>query len=272
MWSKNDLKIKIKELGQWYQIFSFPNGASTSIAAARTGLDAEKRWRNMEKYIPNDLSGKTCLDLGGNSGYYSVQMAKRGAKCKLVEPFHIFVKQAELTAQEFGVDLEIIKNDAHIYCLTTEERFDYVIFVGLFYHLKYPGLVLDRLSEMTKKRIFIQSHIIGPYTEAEPKLDYENYEEDNLLEDPSYPKLAFIEHLYNHDKTNWWMPNMECLSSMIRSSGLKIIARPTKQMIVAEPEIYFGKIVYDKLVFPKYGKKRGKTWPLLEDPSNNSKF
>ena len=199
-------------------------------------------------------------------------MANKGAECKLVEPFPSTVKQAELTAEEFGVELEIIEDDVHTYCLTTEERFDYVIFVGLFYHLKYPSLVLDRLSEMTKKRIFIQSHIIGPNTEAQPKLDYQNYEEDNLLENSSYPKLAFIEHMYNHDETNWWMPNSECLSSMVRSSGLKIIAKPTKQLIVAEPEIYFGKVVYDKLVFPKYGKKNGKIWPTLENLSKEKNY
>ena len=58
--------------------------------------------------------------------------------------------------------LEIVNADVHTYCLTTGERFDCVLFLGLFYHLKYPGLVLDRLAEMTKERFVLQSHSIGP--------------------------------------------------------------------------------------------------------------
>ena len=37
----------------------------------------------------------------------------------------------------------------------------------------------------------------------------------------------------------------------------KVIARPHPQLLVAEPEVYFGKVTYNKLVFPQYGK-RGK--------------
>jgi tRNA (mo5U34)-methyltransferase len=27
------------------------------------------------------------------------------------------------------------------------------------------------------------------------------------LDDPAYPKLMFVENLYNGDVTNWWIPN-----------------------------------------------------------------
>ena len=152
---------EMRSLGWWYQHFEFPNGVKTG-AGDPPGYDARKRWSFIEVFVPEDLTGKTVLDVGGNAGFFSIQMKLRGAqRCVMVEPFEIAVKQAGFAATQFGVTIEPVVEDAHTYCLTKEERFDYVLFLGLFYHLKYPGIVLDRLAEMMRKRIFIHSHVIG---------------------------------------------------------------------------------------------------------------
>lgn len=202
-------------------------------------------------------------------------MKLRGSsRCVLVDPFAEFNRQAQFAAAQFGVELEIVNEDAHTHCLTTEERFDYVIFLGLFYHLKYPGLVLDRLAEMTRHRIYIQSHLIGSEADHyEGKDNYERSLDDPLLDDPAYPKLMFVENLYNGDATNWWIPNSAALAALVRSAGLRILERPHPQIIVAEPEFRFGKVVYPKLVFPRYGK-RGAVYPSTgsdseTDPSSS---
>ena len=139
-----------------------------------------------------------------------------------MDPFEIAIKQAGFAARQFGVTLELIMEDAHTYCLTTEERFEYVLFLGLFYHLKYPGIVLDRLAEMTRERIFIHSHVIGH--KREPligKPDYKRKTDDHLLEHPGFPRLAFVEAQYNEDSTNWWIPNRTGMEAMARSAGLR---------------------------------------------------
>jgi len=261
MKTPEEVETEMQALGWWYQHFQFPNGVRTGTGK-EPGYDAQARWKLIDSYVPIDLKGKTVLDIGGNSGFFSIQMKLRGAeRCVLVDPFIEFIKQAEFAARQFNVELELVNDDAHTYCLTTEERFDYVLFLGLLYHLKYPGLVLDRLAEMTKQRIFIQSNIIGTVPARYPeKCDYER-SDDTLLEDPSFPKLFFIENLYNADPTNWWLPNFTGFEAMVRSAGLKIINRPHPHVIVAEPDTYFGKVVLPKLVFPRYGKKRGAIFP-----------
>jgi tRNA (mo5U34)-methyltransferase len=254
------IEQEMRSLGWWYQHFDLPNGLRTGKGE---GYDAQARWNLMAPHVPVDLADKTVLDLGGNAGFFSIQMKLRGAsRCVLVDPFVEFNHQAQFAAAQFGVQLEIINEDAHIYCLTTDDRFDYVIFLGLLYHLKYPGLVLDRLAEMTKHRIYIQSNIIG--TEADTyqnKPDYERFIDDSILDDQAFPKLMFVENLYNGDATNWWIPNYAALAALVRSAGLKVIGRPHPQVIVAEPEFHFGKVVYPKLVFPRYGKKGRALYP-----------
>jgi len=254
---------QLETLGWWYQHFELPCGLWTGDGE-EPGYRPEARWNLFEPYVPADLTGKTVLDLGGNAGYFSIQMKLRGAaRCVLVDPFAEFLAQAEFAVRQFGVEVEMVNDDAHVYCLTTRERFDYVLLLGLLYHLKYPGIVLDRAAEMTKERIYIASAVIGPETPDQPpdKQDYVRYTEDALLLDPAYPKLAFVEGLYNSDPTNWWLPNHAALPAMMRSAGLRLIARPRQHLLVGEPERHLGTYERGKLVFPRYGKKDGDLQP-----------
>ena len=262
MKTRDQVEEEMRSLGWWYQHFELPSGVRTGTGQ-EPGYDAMSRWKLIEPFVPGDLQGKSVLDLGGNAGFFSIQMKLRGAQlCILVDPFEEFAAQAKFAAQQFDVQIETVVADAHTYCLTTEERFDFVLFLGLLYHLKYPGLVLDRLAEMTRERIFIQSNIVGEKQETSSlKQDYERWREDHLLEDPTYPKCCFIEHMYNGDPTNWWLPNPAAFEAMVRSAGLRIISCPHPHVIIAEPEFYYGKIVYPKLVFPRYGKDKESLFP-----------
>jgi len=250
---------ELDSLGWWYQHFQLPNGLWTGDGGAPSYLP-QRRCEMIEPFIPADLTGKTVLDLGGNAGYFSIQMKLRGAaRCVLVDPFREFLRQAEFAACQFHVEIDLVCEDAHTYCLTTEERFDYVLLLGLLYHLKYPGLVLDRAAEMTKERMFVATAVIGP--DDERPADYERLTDDDLLLDSRFPKLAFVEERYKNDPTNWWLPNHSAVPAMMRSAGLRVIARPHSHVLVAEPERYLGKVVCERLVFPRYGKPGGELHP-----------
>jgi tRNA (mo5U34)-methyltransferase len=262
MTSRKQAEETIRALGWWYQHFEFPNGAKTGPGKL-PGYDAKGRWHYIASFVPKDLRGKTVLDIGGNAGYFSIQMKLRGAqRCVLVDPFEVAIRQAQFAAEQFQVQLEYVMEDAHVYCLTTDERFDYVIFLGLFYHLKYPGLVLDRLAEMTRERIFIHSDILDSQETSPARETFcSNASDQELLQRPDIPRLMFIEDLLNDDATNWWLPNTAGLAAMVRSSGLKIIDQPHPHIFIAEPEVYLGKTILPRLVFPCYGKKRGGVYP-----------
>ncbi|MBI4459540.1 MAG: DUF1698 domain-containing protein [Acidobacteria bacterium] len=256
--SRAEIEKEVRALGWWYQHFALPGGIWTG-SGLEPSYRPEGRWKLFEPYIPQDLSGQAVLDVSGNAGYFSIQMKLRGAgRCVLVEPYVEFARQAEFVAREFGVELEIVNEDVHTYCLTTEDRFDHVIFLGLFYHLKYPVLVLDRLAEMTKQKMIFHSHLLASeHKEYEERSNYARDADDAILRDPAFPHLLFIETLYNRDPTNWWIPNATALEPLLRSAGMKVVAQPHPQLLVAEPEEYLGKVVYEKLVFPRYGKRGG---------------
>lgn len=262
-----DLQIQaaldeLDSLGWWYQHFQLPNGLWTGDGSEPAYLP-QRRWELIEPFVPPDLSGKTVLDLGGNAGYFSIQMKLRGAaRCVLVDPYPEFLRQAAFAAGQFHVEVDLVAEDAHAYCLTIDDRFDYVLLLGLLYHLKYPGLVLDRAAEMTQERVYIASRVIGPEVEGPARGELaSHYTDDQILLDPGVPKLVFLEGRYHNDPTNWWLPTYSALPAMIRSAGLRVIARPHPHILIAEPERQSGKVLYEKLVFPKYGKKDGPLHP-----------
>jgi len=252
---------KLPSLGEWFHNIDLGDGIKTAEGQKAGSYDAFIRWNSFERYIPKDLTGKTVLDLGCNSGFYSVQMKLRGAKRVVsVDAFDVRIRQAEFLSEWFDVDLEIIKQDAETFSLTTMDRFDYVIFMGLFYHLKYPVMVLDRVAEMVNEKLVFQTTLFG-----EPTATFESESsyfrgQDSKLNSPEFPKMCFIERKFNNDVNTWWIVNYTGIRSLIKNARLKIVGQPSKEIFICEPGNLtsgrepFGKKTFPNLVFPRHGK------------------
>lgn len=61
------------------------------------------------------------------------------------------------------------------------------------------------------------------------------HEREPLL-DSGWPKMAFIEHCCSNDPTNWWVANRAGVEAMLRSSGLRVTARPADEIYLCEPD------------------------------------
>jgi len=249
---------ELPSLGLWHHKIELEKGIFTN-GNPQGCYNPEERWKIFEPFVPKDLTGKSVLDLACNSGYFLMQMKKRGAERVVgVDNFKGNKEKVDFTSKWFDVDIEFVLEDAHVYCLTTEERFDYIICFGLFYHLKYGTLVLDRLAEMTKSRLFFHTITSDPgnVSKFTPENNYVGEDKYEKLNVDEFPRMMFIEKAFNNDWTDWWVPNDAAVYSLLRAAGLKIISRPSKQsLFVCEPEKSFGKKVYQKCVFPRYGKE-----------------
>ena len=57
---------------------------------------------------------------------------------------------------------------------------------------------------------------------------------------PGWPMMACIEHYLAGDPTNWWAPNHAAVEGLLRSSGMRVTARPVLELYVCEPDTASG--------------------------------
>jgi len=251
--SEEDLKKKIKELGPWRHDIELGNGIRTREDNLPKYIP-ERRWkRRIGKMFPEDMTGLTVLDVGCNSGFYSIKVKERGAKRVVaLDITEKNIRQAKFLSEYFNLQLEIIKQDLLEYVLTTNEQFDYVIFSRIFYHLRYPNLILDRLAQMVNKKLIFLTSTIGDSEILIPKDDYDKKEKTELLK-PLYPKMFFIEKKLSGDQTNWWLTNESANAALIRASGLRIVDHPNFGVYLCEPKVKTKPFVINNktLYYPK---------------------
>jgi tRNA (mo5U34)-methyltransferase len=63
---RTTIESRVRSAGFWYHNLDL-NGVKTN---PEMGDYPESRWRLLEPFIPQDLTGKTVLDLACNSGFF----------------------------------------------------------------------------------------------------------------------------------------------------------------------------------------------------------
>lgn len=219
---------QIEALGPWFHNLCL-NGIQTAPDHF-LGDYPEIKFAGFRDAIPADLTGKTVLDIGCNAGFYSLEMKRRGAARVVgIDSDERYLNQARFAAEVLGADVEFRRLSVWEVALLGE-KFDFVIFMGVLYHLRHPLLALDLIHEhVARDLLLFQSMQRGSREIISLKEDYE-FNEPAPFDEPGYPKMHFIEQSYSHDETNWWVPNRACVEAMLRSSGFAIEAQPEDEV------------------------------------------
>ncbi len=232
--SVNGLQSEIDALGPWFHNLHLPDGTQT-VPNHPLGDFPSYKWDVLAPHLPQDLTGWTALDIGCNAGFYSFQLAMRGAHVTGIDVNAHYLAQAEWAARQFGLEDRVTWKRMQVYDLAhTEERYDLVIFMGVFYHLRYPMLGLDIVTQKVKRLLVFQTMTMPGMEVYEHTNNLGLADREAMLE-PGWPKMAFIEHRLANDPTNWWAPNHSAVEAMLRSSGMKVTARLGHEMYLAEP-------------------------------------
>lgn len=222
------------DYGPWFHNLHLPDGSQTAPDHP-LGDFPDFKWRQIAGYLPDDLSGWSVLDIGCNAGFYSIELAKRGARVVGLDIDPHFLRQADWAARQFNLKDLITLREGHIYDLAHwGERFDLVLFMGVFYHLRHPLLALDIVAEKVKRLLVFQTLTMPGEAVATTPSDLDLDQRDAFLES-AWPKMAFIEHALAGDGTNWWAPNHACVDAVLRSAGLEITARPGHEIYLCAP-------------------------------------
>ncbi len=227
--SRGEIRREVEALGPWFH--------DLNLDGVRTAPDhplgnfLRDLWRTVEPAFPADMTGKTVLDIGCNAGFYAFQLADRGAEVTGVDHNPRYLDQARYAADVLGHgDVRFLEMEAYDVA-ELGRRFDYVVFMGVLYHLRHPLLGLDRVRQVVGERLVFQTLVRGDAEPMEVAPDYP-FEETSVFEDPRFPRLHFIERRYAGDPTNWWVANEAGAAALLRAAGFRIERH-------AGPGVYF---------------------------------
>ena len=229
-------KKDIEKLRPWFHNLHLPNRVNTAPNHFFGDFPSFK-WEQLKKHVPKDLSNWKVLDIGCNAGFYTFELAKRGAQVLGIDLDPHYLRQAEWAAKVFGLEERVEFRQMQVYDLwKLEEKFDLVWFMGVFYHLRYPMLALDIIADKVSKLLMFQTLMMPDNVEKLIQSDYNINDRKEMLK-KGWPKLAFIEDRVAGDPTNWWVPNQAGIKAMLRSCGLQTISNPLEETYICVPDI-----------------------------------
>src|SRR4051812_18727523 len=224
------IQQRVSELGPWFHNLNL--GGVQTAPEHFLGDYPSIKWQRFAQAIPQDLTGRSVLDIGCNAGFYSIEMKRRGAqRVVAIDSDENYLAQARFAAEVCEAEIEF--RQLSVYDIATlKEKFDLVLFLGVLYHLRHPLLALDLIHEhVTRDLLIFQSMQRGSEQVQHLSEDYPFWE-TTIFEHESFPRMFFIEKKYATDPTNWWIPNQACAEAMLRSAGFQILKHPEQEVYV----------------------------------------
>ena len=222
------LEEQIRALGPWFHNLKI--GGISTAPDHFLGDYPSFKWAGFKHVVPDDLSGRSVLDIGCNAGFYAIEMKRRGAgRVVGIDSDPHYLQQARFAAQHEGLDIEFQQRS--VYELAAlGERFDLVIFMGVFYHLRHPLLALDLIYEHVADNMLLFQSMQRGSARVSPVAEDYLFSEWDIFNDPHFPQVSFVEHRYAGDPTNWFVPNKAAMDAMLRSSGFIIEQNPEREV------------------------------------------
>jgi tRNA (mo5U34)-methyltransferase len=205
--TETDLRARAAAI-RWFHTMDLGHGVSTAGV-----VDTEYRLAMLD--LPASLSGLTVLDIGAWDGFFSFECERRGAARVVAADWHSWHGPGWGTKQGFELAREalgshVIDVDVDVLDLDPNRlgRFDLVLFLGVLYHLKDPMLGLEKVANLTKGKLILET-VVDLVGLRRPAAAF-------------YPGQEL-----NNDPTNWWGPNPAAVTAMLRAVGFSDVRMVT---------------------------------------------
>jgi len=192
---------------RWRHSIDLGNGVITPGAIPRENMELKLNGI----HLPDNLRGKSVLDIGAWDGFYSFECEKRGAKPVIAMDSPVWESQGGFCG--FSYAKNVLQSKVKpllmsVYDITPDntEPVDIILFLGVIYHLKHPLLALENLAAVTKELLILESHCI-----------------DFGIEEPMMKFHANRNGVKDFNPSNFWEPNIPALKEMLKEVGFIII-------------------------------------------------
>jgi tRNA (mo5U34)-methyltransferase len=216
--TKEEILSEIERLQPWFHRIDLGEGLFTKTASVM-GEPVDHPagpWETIRTCIPEDLRGKSLLDVGCNAGFYAFEAKRRGAARVLgVDGQRQHVRQALFVRNVLDLDVEFRRMNVYELNRRSIGQFDITLALGLIYHLKHPILALENLFEVTKELLVIETAIMPP--ERTPVSFLHPLGETMMKLHP----LAYVENPAGAKEQvyNWFLPGVETMKALLSNTG-----------------------------------------------------
>lgn len=249
-YSPDEIKAKIVN-EEWFYIYNFNNKVSTEISDSLANLIHQTRADLVFPFIDNMFAGRwrdtTCLDIACHQGWFTTQLAIRGAKS--VVGFDIRDEHIRLASliKDLGSFDNIMYQKENLYSIdeTVYGQFDLTLFLGLLYHLDNPIAALKKVRALTKNICVIETQVAREC----PKMECLNGAE--LIVKQGYG-IVVVDSDESHVENGLpvvLIPTLKALYQMLYAVGFDrlYLAVPPKRMYDQYPD--FDRVVIFAQVF-----------------------
>jgi tRNA (mo5U34)-methyltransferase len=166
--SPDRLQQMLAPHGRWFYRYSFSNGVETEPPDPVTQAVHDARARLifpvLDGIVADRWSSTECVDLACHEGWFSMQLAARGASRVVgldIRPEHI--KKANAIRDIAGLS-NVTFEEADLFSLNGSElgSFNVTLFLGLLYHLDNPVGALRIARSLTRDVCVIETQVARP--------------------------------------------------------------------------------------------------------------
>lgn len=228
--SEAEIRARVARVPHWHHVLHFDHGVSTPGA-----YDPRDLLARLE--LP-DLRGKRVLDVGTRDGFFAFEAERRGAEVLAVDHSDLDLTGFAVARELQGLRAEY--RQANVYELDPREigQFDVVLCLGLLYHLRHPLLALDRLRELCRELLLVESLACDAAFHV-------GYHETRPLAElaPGLHELPLAQFLpvgrFHGDATNKWVPNVAGLRALVEDAAFAVTSVSTwgdRALLRARPD------------------------------------
>ncbi len=160
-----ELRSRISELGRWHYRFEFDGGVATPIwSEDRVNRHEERSHYFFERLLQvtgGSLRGRRVLDLGCNSGFWSLKAIQAGAEYVLgIEGRQMHVDQAKFVFEAKGIDPDRYRFElGNVLSYPVSNDFDVVLCLGLLYHVSKPTELFEVMARSGADILVIDTRV-----------------------------------------------------------------------------------------------------------------
>ncbi|HKD67146.1 MAG TPA: DUF1698 domain-containing protein [Candidatus Binataceae bacterium] len=213
----DEIRAGARRLEPWFHQIDLGHGILTKTRpVGNEPIDHPARtWQIIKPCLPEDLQGRSVLDVGCNAGFYAIEAKRRNARRVVgIDSQRLHIRQARFAASVLGLDIEYQR--ISVYNLNAQQfgKFDLTLALGLIYHCKHVLLALERLFQVTGGTMILESAVFPP------QRLFESFSDSSGI-GRRFHGLAYVENDPTSREAvyNWFVPTVDCLKAMLSDVG-----------------------------------------------------